>query len=153
MRLFKLPGAKGKAVTKLKNTETPSVEGPKKVFREYAPGAMPALTVEQHLRRACEHEQMHREMGVSTTPAKLYTPGESAAVDAAIMLLRIQTNPATTWWDLVRKFLDIGSTASAKIALDHTVKAARKKRKERKEPKTSSWSWLKGLGSIAWKRA
>lgn len=150
MRFFKLPGSKGKAVATLKNTKTQVVEEPKKVFREYALGAKPALTVEQHLRRACEHDQMHREMGVSTTPARLYTPGESAAVDAAIMFLRIQINPATTWWDLVRKFLDIGSTASAKIALDHTVKAARKKRKE---PKTSSWSWLKGLGSIAWKRA
>lgn len=150
MRLFKLPGFKGKAVAKLKNTETPAVEGPKKVFREYAPGKMPALTVEQHLRRACEHDQMHREMGVSTIPSRLYTPGESAAVDAAIMLLGIQTNPATTWWDLVRKFLDVGSPASAKIAIEYTAKAAPKKRKE---PKENSRSWLKGLGSIAWKRA
>lgn len=150
MKFFKLPGAKGRAVAKLKNTETLAVEAPKKVFREYAPGAMPALTAEQHLRRACEHEQMQREMGVSTIPARLYTPGESAAVDAAIMFLRIQTNPATTWWDLVRKFLDVGSPASAKIAIEYTAKAARKKRKE---PKASTWSWLKGLGSIALKRA
>lgn len=149
MRFFKLPGSKGRAEAKLQNTEAPAVEGPKKVFREYAPGKMPALTVEQHLRRACEHEQMHRDMGINTTPARLYTPGESACVDAAIMFLRIQTNPATTWWDLVRKFLDLGSTASAKIALDHTAKAARRKRKE---PKEGSRSWLKGLGSIAWKR-
>jgi hypothetical protein len=150
MRFFKLPGFKGKAVAKLQNTDTPAVEGPKKVFREYPPGKMPALTVEQHLRRACEHEQMHRDMGISTQPARLYTPGESAPVDAAIMFLRIQTNPATTWWDLVRMFLDMRSPASAKIALDHTAKAAGKKRKE---PKASSRSWLKGLGSIAWKRA
>lgn len=146
MRFFKLPGTKDKAVAKINKIETSAAVGPKKVFREYAPDAMPALTAEQHLRRACDHDQMNRELGVSTIPAKLYTPGESAPIDAAIMLLRIQTNPATTWWDLVRKFLDLGSSASAKIALEHAVSPARCKRKQ---PKARSSSWLKGLVSIA----
>lgn len=145
MSFLKLPGSKGKVTA----TKTPQLQGPPKGLRKYPSGPMPALTVEQHLRRASEDEQKHRDTGVNTAPARLYTVGESACADAAIMLLKIQTTQATTWWDLVGRFLDYGSTASAKIAMDHAVKPARWKPKR---PKKHSWSWLKALLTIAGNR-
>jgi hypothetical protein len=101
----------------------------------------PVLTVEQLIRRACDHELLQREMGLNPAPARLYREGESAAVDAAISLLQMKTSRHTTWWDVVRMFLDQGSIASAKIALQYTAKAERVKRQE---PQKSSWL-LRGL--------
>ena len=104
--------------------------------------AAPVLTVDQLIRRACDHERMHSELGVHTRPARLYAPGESAAVDTAISFLRLQTNPSTTWWDLAETFLNYGSPASAQIALQFTAKAAY----TRRVPVVSGlWSRLKEL--------
>jgi hypothetical protein len=111
----------------------------------------PVLTVEQHIRRACDHEQIQRETGVNTIPARLYCQGESAAVDAAISILQLQTTRNTTWWDVVRMFLDQGSVASAKIALQYTAKAERVKRQQPQEPRKSPWWWLEGFRALVQK--
>jgi hypothetical protein len=111
----------------------------------------PVLTVEQHIRRACDHEQIQRETGVNTVPPRLYCQGESAAVDAAISLLQLQTSRNTTWWDVVRMFLDQGSISSAKIALQYTAKAERVKRQEPQEPRKNPWWWLEGFRALVQK--
>lgn len=105
----------------------------------------PVLTVEQLIRRACDHEIFQREMGLNPTPARLYLEDESAAVDAAISVLQLKTSRNTTWWDVVRMFLDQGSIASAKIALQYTAKAERVRRQE---PRKNSWWWLEGFRAL-----
>lgn len=112
----------------------------------------PVLTVEQLICRACDHEQLQREMGLNQAPARLYIGGESAAVDAAISLLQMKTSRQTTWWDVVRMFLDQGSIASAKIALQYTAKAERVKRQVPQEPRKSPWWWLEGFRALVMRR-
>lgn len=134
------------------SSKAPAIEDKAEPIRSEAPPVkvvMPALSAEQLIRRACEYEQMNRDLGISSGPGRLYAPGESASVDAAITLLRIQTSSSTTWWDLVKAFLDKGSTASAKIALEHTAKAEPKKRQVPQVPRKSLWSRLKSWRAIA----
>jgi hypothetical protein len=136
---------KNKAVVAVKPGDIELQEPPRKWM-----GA-PVLTVEQLIRRACEHELLQRKMGLNPAPARLYREGESAAVDAAISLLQTQISRHTSWWDVVRMFLDQGSVASAKIALQYTAKADRVRRQEPQEPRKNPWWWLEGFRALVQK--